>query len=72
MGWSRGRASAVNFFSVWVSAGADDLDGSVVTSKRLNIAGGDGADTLTGGSLNDILDGGLLGDTMTGGLGDDV
>ena len=61
-----------NFFSVMGSAGADTVDGSAITSKRLNIASGGGIDTLMGGSLNDVLDGGLQADTMTGGLGDDV
>jgi len=54
--------------------GDDDVDGSDQTDPlvRLDIAGGDGDDTLTGGAGNDTLRGGNGDDLVVGGLGNDV
>ncbi len=48
------------------------FDASAVTSGKLIIFGGAGADTLTGGASDDVLFAGAGADTLTGGAGSDI
>jgi Ca2+-binding RTX toxin-like protein len=59
-------------FDVAGGSGADTVDGSVVSSAVLVLAGFGGNDVIKGGSADDIIDGGTGIDTMAGGAGNDL
>ena len=48
------------------------IDASAITTGKLAINGGSGADTITGGTLADALDGGAGADSIVGGAGNDT
>ena len=47
------------------------IDASAITTGKLAITGGSGADTITGGTLADALTGGAGADSIVGGAGND-
>jgi Ca2+-binding RTX toxin-like protein len=51
--------------------GADKLDATGLTTARVDLRGGDGADTLLGGPASDTLNGGGGDDTLAGNAGAD-
>ena len=57
--------------SVDLAGGGDSFTTDNTVSVPLELAGGDGNDTLTGGAGNDVLSGGTGNDTLTGGGGID-
>jgi hypothetical protein len=68
----RAQAVAGTTGSTVDDTGTTTINGSAVTTVKLNLSGADGADAITGGAAADVIVGNAGTDTLIGGAGNDT